>query len=472
VLQRDSAGARRAAASGSQTQPPPLRWQYRDAGGWADLSLKALPSAEAGQEAVVVSIPANWQSWQGSSVDPTLCWLRLLDADDPAVTPSLSSVMLNAVPAMQQVTMTDDELGSSSGAPNQVFTLARPGVLGEPVLEVCELGVLAPADRAALIEAQGVDAVRTIESFGRLPARTWTRWRRVDDFAASGALSRDFVLDAHEGRVCFGDGRHGRIPPIGANNIVMRRYCCGGGAAGNVAANSIAQLRSTLPYVASVAQPVAATGGTDAESPAASRASATSWLRHRDRAVGPDDYEDLACRAASDVARAKCLPVRDVGADPLARTLAPGCLSLALLPRDAHAPAPQPTADLYARVRAFLRERSASGVRLQLCAPLYVRIDVDAEVVALPSADALALAQTCEERLAEFLHPVRGGPHGEGWEFGRWPHVSELRGALKGVAGLGEVRQLRQRHPQDPPGAATAPHALVCAGRLTMKAVA
>jgi hypothetical protein len=473
VLQAQASAAEALLASGAEQRSPLPRCQYRGESGWVDASASPTPFAHPDLPGVLLSIGADWTTWPQSSVDPSLYWLRLLTADDDAAAPPpVARVLLNAAPALQQLTVENEVLGSSSGLPNQLFTLAHASVLGEPVFEVCEPGPLPQAEHDALVDAGGAQAVRVEPALGRLRERAWVRWRRVDDFSASGPMSRHYVLDAHEGRIRLGDGRHGRIPPSGPNNLVMRRYRSGGGAAGNCAPGSARQLRSTMPYVESVSQPVAAQGGQDAESPSSARAAATAWLRHRDRAVGPDDYEDLACRATPEVMRAKCLPSRDLGADLLGRQNAPGSVSLVLLPREPLATAPRPTPALMARVRAFLAERCSAGARLLLCAPLYVAIDVELQVMAQAGFDPIALERHCGQRLTEFLHPVVGGPHGDGWAFGRWPYASDLRTALRTVPGLAEVRHLRIGTVEDLPGARHAAHALVRAGRSTVKAVA
>lgn len=477
VLLRESAAAATllGAGAGHDTAEDSIafapHWQYRSASGWADAKVEALHSELPGQLAVRVEAGGDWQVWGRSTIDSSLFWLRLTDQSDPAALPRLARVQLNAVPAAQQVSIEGEVLGSSSGAPNQVFWLGRGQLLGEPCFEVGEPGPMSEAERQALLDAGGADAVRVVLAVGRLTERNWVRWRRVDDFSESGPLARDYVLDAHGGHVRFGDGRHGRIPPSGPNNLVMRRYRSGGGLAGNSPANTVTQLRSTVRDVESVVQPDAAVGGQDGESPASARGAATAWLRHRGRAVGPDDYEDLACRGAPGVVRARCLAARDLGADPLGRQAAPGCVSLAILPRDAHDPAPHPSPELLASVRAFLQARSPSDAQLRLSAPMYVRLDIEIEIVVRAGAEPSSLARICEDLLTRFLHPVVGGPDGNGWDFGRWPHTSELRAALRGIPGLAEVRQLRQRAVEPCPGAKAAPHALVRAGRCTVHAV-
>jgi hypothetical protein len=58
----------------------------------------------------------------------------------------------------------------------------------------------------------------------------------------------------------------------------------------------------------------------------------------------------------------------------------------------------------------------------------------------------------CEEKLTRFFHPVSGGEQNRGWEFGAFPHESDLYAQLEAVDGLGYVRSLSMRVEEDRPG--------------------
>jgi alpha-N-arabinofuranosidase len=44
-----------------------------------------------------------------------------------------------------------------------------------------------------------------------------TLWRRVDDLATAGPTDQAYELKPADGRVLFGDGRHGAVPPTGSS---------------------------------------------------------------------------------------------------------------------------------------------------------------------------------------------------------------------------------------------------------------
>ncbi len=93
--------------------------------------------------------------------------------------------------------------------------------------------------------------------------------------------------------VQFGDGVRGARLPSGVNNI-RASYRQGIGQAGNVAAGQITQLLSRPLGLKSVANPLPALGGTDAEPAEWARRSMPLGTRTLGRAVSLLDYEDFA----------------------------------------------------------------------------------------------------------------------------------------------------------------------------------
>lgn len=93
--------------------------------------------------------------------------------------------------------------------------------------------------------------------------------------------------------VQFGDGRTGARPPTGQENLTAR-YRVGSGRAGNVAADTLSQLRTGPLGVKGVTNPLAAEGGDDPESQDRARRDAPLRVRTLERVVSVVDYEDFA----------------------------------------------------------------------------------------------------------------------------------------------------------------------------------
>ncbi|MGH9023263.1 MAG: putative baseplate assembly protein [Acidimicrobiia bacterium] len=284
----------------------------------------------------------------------------------------------------------------------------------------------------------------------------WGEWREVDSFAGSGPEDRHFRVDEVVGAVVFGpavreaDGtmRHyGAVPPKGA---VRRRpeYWTGGGQAGNVARKAVTVLKSSIPYVAGVENRRPASGGVDGEDLENAKERGPLLLRTRDRAVTTEDYEHLAREAAPEVARVRCAPATEpAGAGAVRVLLVPaiGEDEQGRLPFEALLPSPE----TLEAVGAYLDERRVVGARVVVEPPRYQGITVVARIRARSGRSPARLQSAAVEALYQYFHPLRGGPDGRGWPFGRPVHVGEVYSVLQRLPGTEFVEDVRL-FPADP----------------------
>ena len=84
-----------------------------------------------------------------------------------------------------------------------------------------------------------------------------------------------------------------------------------------------------------------------------------------------------------------------------------------------------PSFGLRRAVEAHLRRRSAASMagRVFVTGPEYHPVGVQAELMPadLDSGGPVAAAAAA---VRAFLHPLTGGPQGQGWAFGPWPTSS------------------------------------------------
>ena len=417
----------------------PLLWEYWNGVVWSHLRPRDDTGGLRGSGLVQLLIPAD--AAERREFGRSRVWLRLRRQAALDFEPRIGLVVPNTVWALHGVTLTNEILGSSNGRPSQTFPTSHAPVLEGQVLEVLER---APEGGLA-----------------------WIPWQDVGGFHGSGPSDRHYVLDHMKGDVIFGDGAHGALPSEGVANVRMTRYQTGGGTLGNRPAGVITEMKTTVPYVERANNLEAAGGGADAETAASLLDRAPRELRHRQRAVTAQDYEDLAMQATTEVARARCLPLADLSADPLAARKHRGVVSLILVPRSSE-PNPAPSVALFDRVRRFLDERRASSARLVLAGPEYVRVDLTVEVATSSIAMAGIVEQRVAGQLRDYLHPV-SGRGGAGAQFGQYPQLSELYAAVEEIDGVEHVRSIdivrdtgSDREPL---------HFLVYPGRIAVSAV-
>ncbi|MGJ7506598.1 putative baseplate assembly protein [Variovorax sp. GT1P44] len=395
------------------------RWQVYGGGSWREANVVRDDSNGMARSGIVqVRLTHEASPWAGLSLDPKtqFGWLRVTwpGAPDAARTLPLG-LALNAVAATHTQRLRNEVLGSSNGRSAQVFKALRTPIIGDVLLQVREHD------------------------------DQWLTWEEVDDLSDSTAAARHFTLDRLTGEVHFGDGRQGRIPPAGANNILFLAYAAGGGRQGNRTPLSITLPQSAVPAVESVVNLEAASGGMDAETRSQVRARASTWLRHRDRAVCASDHADLALVASPDVARAYCFAGRDLAAERkgTAATVEPDAavISLIVVPHSDSA-RPQPDAALLATVKAYLDARRFPAGRLVIVGPTYASVSVKLEISVRGDWSPHEVAMACEKRVTQFLHPLAGGSRGQGWAPDERPHRSDLYSLVGAIDGVDFVHGL------------------------------
>lgn len=353
-----------------------------------------------------------------SEFDRSRHWLRIRRTPGFVdVEPRLRMVLLNTVMASQTLTVLDEVLGSSTGRPGQTFRTTRFPVLYGARVEVLQ------TDRSGHSE--------------------WVAWREVRTLLSSSPFDQDYVLDHLTGQITFGDNIFGAVPVAGKGNVRLRSYTTGGGRRGNLGPFTITELRKAIKYVDHVTNYDPSSGGADAQLPASLEETEPRHLRHRERAVTTEDYEDLARQASTGVARAYCVPLYDLSKDPAKEQRRPGVVSLIIVP-ESKEPAAPVSVEVLDQVRAYLDARRPPGAELILVGPDYLRVDVTAEVVVGSFEVGRRVEQNAVQGLREYLSTLTGRG-GHGWPIGVAPTRSELLALLESQPDASYVRSVEVR---------------------------
>lgn len=430
-----------------------LMWEYKTLAGWQRLSL--IDNTNTFSEPGLLNFLPPADLAQTVEFGQHHYWIRArwVEGQFQAM-PRLRRLLTNTVWATQAVAITEEILGSSNGEPDQVFQTAQTPVLLDPALYVREREMPSPAEATALRQALGPAAIQPIEGVGGDRQGAWVKWQAVPDFYDSSGGDRHYILDYLTGQIYFGNDQAGRVPPQGRNNIRLS-YRTGGGSQGNRPAGNILQLKSTVPYIKGVTNLEPARGGADAESLEQIKQRGPKQIRHRFRAVTVQDYEDLAYEASSEVARAKAFaaasdPISRPWIDPGATALNPngpaapagaGQVVVVVVP-DRAIPQPIPSLTLINQVEDYILSRCGGGIAVQVSGPQWRKVTIEVEVVPTSLEAAIGLDTQVVERLNQFLHPLTGGPQGQGWAFGRTPQASDIYALLGGIVGVDHARIL------------------------------
>lgn len=346
-----------------------------------------------------------------------IAWIRVRRRDPSHPPLKVRWLDVNVVPVEQAIRLEAPELlGYGEGRPGQVLQLSRHPVLpGSVTIQV-----------AALADASG--------------ERAWQTWQPIDDLIEAKPEQAVYQLDAESGAIRFGDGLRGRMPLHG-EAIRCLDYRHGGGVAGNVGAGRINRIeRASSDVLAAnlkVSNPLAAEGGSDTETAEEAGQRLPRLLRHNDRAVGKDDFADLALETpCADIGRAHCLP-RHLPHQRLDEI--PGVVTLIVIPAydPLHPDEPEPDRDQLQRVCAWLEPRRLVTTELYVTPPTYVRLSVSVSVEAEADMGEDTLRGQVELALRQLLAPLPPfGPDGQGWPFGRDVGERDLEVAVLRVQGV------------------------------------
>jgi len=278
----------------------------------------------------------------------------------------------------------------------------------------------------------------------------WRRWQRVDDFVRSTRRDAHFVLDATRGKLIFGDGEKGRVPPSGAKLFAVYRSTRA--EEGNVAAGGVFELvdsplnrvvvsdfDATKASIKSISNLFEVSGGEAAETLDHAMGRAAELVTATWRAVTLRDYEELAkktpgARIARATARAALHP-----SFPCFSAL--GIVTLLVVP-DMPGPRPSPSRGLLNDVLSYLQPRRVIGTRVEVIGPSYVEVTVRATVKSLAMTSKNAVQQRIVDALNQFFDPLEGGPEHNGWPFGRDVYRSEVMQVIDEVAGVDHLLSL------------------------------
>jgi hypothetical protein len=379
-------------------------------------------------------------------------WLRL-NLVPPApgeASKRIRIVGFNVVPATNATTVSNEIVGRGDGRPGQRYLLANRNVLG---------GTL---DLAIQEDTE--------------PATPLVNWRPVDSLDTAGPFDSVYELDPEAGTVQFGEGgdpehgtsgRGGRIPPLvpKSGDIVARRYRFGGGKAGEVPVAAITSLDTPSNGIAGVVNVVAATGGRDAETLAQAKRRARKELSTRSRAVTASDFEWIALQTPEvRVARAhvialrrplpgnaaapvppappRCAPALPAGPNGLDRRLAPGAVTVVVVP-DLPGPEPTPTPSFLRAVCRQLDAHRLVTTEVHVVPPQFCRIcNVFVRVQAQVGYTRSRLQGLVEQMLGMYLHVLTGGDEGTGFPFGAQLHIADLIARVFRTEGVERVEFL------------------------------
>lgn len=258
----------------------------------------------------------------------------------------------------------------------------------------------------------------------------WETWYQVEDFDTSGPDDCHYVFDAEKNEVIFGNGLNGRIPGVKEN--IRASYITTLGSKGNLPPGQTFKSTGTGSIQGKNLKDAA--GGKDAESIEHAKARAKKDCREIYRAITSDDYEYLACNTPGlRISRAKALPNYNPDYPCIAF---PGSVSVVVVPYTRQGTERAAGDEILRMVSDHLDRHRLITTSIHVIKPEYIKISVKCRVMITKKSDESMVAERIKNKLTNFLDPLKGGPEGKGWPFGRHVYPSEIYQKIDDVDGV------------------------------------
>jgi hypothetical protein len=366
--------------------------------------------------------------------DRIITWIRIrrrpadTKVEENQLNAQISWVGINAARISQRLHVFAEMLGQGSGEPDQTVTLINTPVVpksvkltvnGEPWKEIDDLAA-APPEVPRRANGTISNGSTTSASDDEIQAEVYT-------------------LDRESGEIRFGDGLRGKRPPLGS--IIQASYDYGGGKRGKVgigAINKAPRLHAGLQ----ITNPLPTWGGNEAETVAEAEKRISGFLRHRDRLVSEEDFEEIAKQTPGvDIGRVEVIPLFHPTNSGIP---SPGVVTLMVIPsHDTVQPdAPLPDRFFLQEICRHLYPRRLVTTEVHVCGPEYVPIWVSVGIDVIAGRDFAPLREQVNKELRTFLSPLTGGYEKTGWRLSRIIDAEELKAVVTRVDGVAKVNGL------------------------------
>jgi len=349
-------------------------------------------------------------------------WLKITDEkhlfeENSRGRPVVYDIRVNAAEVDNIDTQDVEDYYMDSFGPGMEFQINAKNILSVDVW-VNEMGQH-PMEtiRRMLLEQPG----NTMAEYNFLGEVTefYVRWSEVDNFDRSAKGDRHYVLDRMNGRLCFGDGVHVRIPKnVSGISFKVRTRCCDGKEA-NLPPGHIRESFGGLLFLEEITNPIQAYGGVDMESMDEALHRGTNLLNGRERLVSAVDYEREVLNFSHHIVQVKAVAgkKKNGGTDY-------GAISLVLL-MDDYREGHYSFIHLRQRLKEHILSRcelSVSPEKLDIVEPLFVEVSVEAWVRVVSRDDLFEVQQALVKALQEYLDPVKNN----GWEIGQMVRKEQI----------------------------------------------
>jgi hypothetical protein len=286
---------------------------------------------------------------------------------------------------------------------------------------------------------KSVDNLHLVKDSNGNIIERWVLWEERSDFLVSKSNDRHYIIDRKDGKIFFGNGINGKAIPTQDDNL-KATYTVGGGKQGNISIGEIKALKTPIPFIDSVINTESGEGGSDMQTAQNGKDEWPNLIKNGGQAVTAEDFEDIIKNKFVSLSKVKCFATTNKKGKS-----SPGEVLIVVLPESFDKSGslisrPFPSIELLDNIKDYLLNLSSniliSENKLHISGPLYFKVTVSAEIFVKKLDDIPLVAKSVLEEIKNFLHPIKGGLDGYGWEFGKSLCLSDLYMLFSKIEGI------------------------------------
>ena len=351
--------------------------------------------------------------------------------------PLINGMFFNTVGIKQIDKMEFEYFKIGSNEKSKVCKLRNSNVVCVEVY-VNEYGNLPEMERRNILEDR--NTIIENDEDGNIK-EIWVKWSEVPLIKIAEENQRAYEFDYAEGKVIFGDNKHGRIPCSQGENMSIRvGYRTSEGAGGNIKERRLENLFSETDGVSSVTNLKPIIGGSDKETADECLSRTSKQICGMGRIISLEDFESQIMCCNRNIKKVRCKPhVNEQNEEMF------GMISIAVLPIEFNQGS-EKFAGMKNIIKRSLEDKIFANIvkssKLSIFEVTYVKILVDVEAFIENYEVYQSVYQKIREKLEKFLNPVTGNFNGNGWDIGSIPKTSVIYNCIKSVKCLRRISSL------------------------------
>ncbi len=420
---------------GTAAARPKLEWTYLTDKGWKPMNM--VDETEGFSKVGSTVFLDNHGFCRKRIFGEDLYWIAVTDREDVYRTkraglPMVNRIYFNTVMVSNVDSHNEEYFAMNIYSEDAVLTLASGNVL-DLELYINEIDSIREKE---LLELEKEERIIRVSGNGGIDSEIWVKWNEVNSFAVEGNESRCYVLDRSTGKITFGNGRKGRIPPVSDVNNIRVTYTTGGGERTNISAGKIGGLERSYGFVSTAVNPKSFYGGTDTETIHQAMRRNAVMLRTQGKAVTIRDLESITFNASKNIRKLRCVSGRNASGSK-----ENGAVTLVVLKRENSE---------FVRIRNeiadYLKDRLPGNLisdeRLYIVEPTFVKINVRAEIQTDDINGIFELRKNAQKCLEDYFGAFSGSDGDNVWRLGVIPNEQQIRSALTRVKEKLLIRRL------------------------------